>query len=170
MKPAGALRVEVAATGIYISRGGHGPHLTGRGVTGHAGSLYTVLDGAKEREGKDRAPCHPCGSQAPGHHNPDVGLPSSSVSFPLSQPRWTSGRARCWGQERDCSTPTSLTWPPLPPASFLRSYGCGGGVWARALAPYDPCRGVKLSPNACHPNHNLASHSSRFGSLGYKHL
>lgn len=133
MKPARARGVEVAA----MSRGGHSPHLTGRAVTGHAGSLYTILDGAKEREGKDRAPCHPRGSQA--------GRLSGSASLSLSQPGWISRRVRHGGQERGYSTPTSLAWTPLPPASLLRPEGCGGGAWARVPAPYSPAGSKRLS-------------------------
>lgn len=157
MKPTGALEVEIAATGIYISRGGHGPHLNRSGVTCHAGSLYTILDGAKEREGKDRTPCHLCGSQAPGHHDPGMGHLSRSVSLPPCQPRRTSGRARRWGEERGCSTPTSLMWPLcLQHPSFnhmdAEEEGGPGHLFHTVHAG-----GVKLSPNACHPNHILAS-------------
>lgn len=74
---------------------------------------------------------------------------SSSESLPLSQPRRTLCRAR-----QHTHVPHPIT--PLPPASFVWPYGCGGGLWAGALAPYKPYWGVDLSPNACHPNHNLA--------------
>lgn len=133
MKPARARGVEVAAT----SRGGHGSHPTGRGVTGHAGSLCTILDSAKEREGKDRAPCHPRGSQA--------GCLSGSASLSLSQPGRISGRIWHGGQERGYSTLTSLAWTPLPPASLLRPEGCGGGAWARVPAPYNPAGSERSS-------------------------
>ena len=54
-KPIAALTVEAAAIGICTFRDGHGPHMTARGVTGHAGSLCTIVAGA--REGNDRNAC-----------------------------------------------------------------------------------------------------------------
>lgn len=83
-KPTGALGVEVAPTGFFffISSSGNGPHPMGRGVTGHAGSPYIILSGAKEQESKDRAPCPPVwqsGSQPPAAST--MGPSSSSVSL-----------------------------------------------------------------------------------------
>jgi len=44
---------------------------------------------------------------------------------------------------RQCQEHTHVPHPrtPLPPASFIRPYGCRGGAWAEALSPYKPPRG-----------------------------
>jgi len=130
MKPAGTLGPEVAVTRIAISRGGHGPCLAGEVslvMPGACTPSWTVLSRGRVRTG------HHAIRMAVRLPATAVRPPPSSVSIPLSHPRWTSSRVRRWGQERGCSTPTSLMGSPPPPASFLRPYGCREGAWAGSL-------------------------------------